>query len=191
MRVFRQNQCGWYNTGERVYHYNRTVLVKLISSSNYKRDTDRKEMRSWKKIVLSSITIGLILLAISYYSGLFFDMGVSACIIPPPPHVMVDGIASAKFFTWNDVNENGAVDEDEPVLPNVEIVYPFASPKKYTNNYGNVQTAHFKPGCACKCWEQEYVEVATPKGYRATTPLRKEMIGDNLTYMFGFVKLNP
>lgn len=150
-----------------------------------------KETKSRKKIVLSSITIGLILLAISYYSGFFFEMGVSPCIIPPPPHLMVDGIALAKVFTWNDVNENGAVDKDEPVLPNVEIVYPFASPKQYTDNFGNVETGQFKPGCACKCWEHEYVEVTTPNGYRATTPLQKEMTGDNLIYTFGFVKINP
>lgn len=150
-----------------------------------------KGLKNKKKMLLLSSLAGLFILAAGYYSGIFFAMGVSPCMIPPPPRISVDGIALAKIYTWYDRNENGIVDGSESALPNVEIIYPFSSQTKYTDNLGNAETGLFKPGCSCKCWEREYVEVATPEGYRATTALRQDLIGDNMIYQFGFVKIKP
>lgn len=160
---------------KRTKTYN-TIMFKLINC---------------KRLLLPSLAIGLLMLAALYYSGFLFYIGISPCILPPPPQIMVDGMALARVYTWYDSNENGLVDSGETALPNVTIAYPFSSPTQLTDPKGYAETGQLKPGCTCKCWQQEYVEVVAPEGYRATTPLRQNLTGDHLVYQFGFVKINP
>jgi len=140
--------------------------------------------------VISSITVGIFLISVCWYSVFFLMNAGSMDKSLLDLEVMVDGAADARIYTWVDLNENGVVDNDEPPLPYVRIDYPFSYLQR-TDDFGNASASNFKPGCESECWVDEYVEVITPEGYRATTPVRVEMTGDNLLYCFGFVKLAP
>jgi len=134
----------------------------------------------------------LALLAVGYFSGFLFFSGMPPCL--PPPGTMVDGMAEANIFTWVDLNQNGRVDPGEPPLPRVAAIHPHNHPEaaaSFTDLSGRLQTNEFKPGCACKCWQSSYVEVAVPTGYEATTPVRQVLAGPGLTYSFGFIKTTP
>lgn len=144
-----------------------------------------KSLSSRKTVFLSLAVIALILLGWGYTSGFFFERGLTPCA--PPLGVMVDGVARANVYTWLDENGNGISDPGESPLPGVEIVYPALS--KPTNEQGQAETSQFKPGCACKCWENEYVAVRAPEGYQATTPLRLELTGETGLYSFGFERV--
>jgi hypothetical protein len=109
-----------------------------------------------------------------------------------PPNVAVDGYAISKVHTFIDINEDGKADPNEPPLPKVKITYPYLMEKSpYTDNIGNITTFVFKAGCNCKCWEGEFVQVAIPVGYQATTPIRKYLTDNDLLFEFGFVNRNP
>lgn len=142
-------------------------------------------------IILSGVL--LLILGVGYFTGFFFFSGITPCL--PPPGIAVDGIALARVYTWVDNDRNGVIGTNETALPNVEIKYPPSysdfSNKTSTNNNGRALTRMFKPGCVCKCWENEYVEVVVPQGFHPTTPVRKELTGDNLLYEFGFASVNP
>jgi hypothetical protein len=143
-----------------------------------------------KQFIFLLLGVMLILLGFGYSTGFFFLSGITPCL--PPPGMAVDGLASARVYTWLDINRNGSIDTDETILPNIEIKYPPSYPNNtYTGKNGRARVDMFKPGCVCNCWENEYVEVVSPNGYRPTTPLRKELTGDNLLYEFGFVTINP
>lgn len=146
-----------------------------------------KSLSSRKTAFLGIAVIALILLGWGYTSGFFFERGLTPCA--PPPGMMVDGVARASVYTWLDENGNGISDPGENPLSGVEIIYPALS--KPTNDQGQAETSQFKPGCACNCWEHEYVEVRAPKGYQATTPLRLELTGETGLYSFGFERVEP
>ncbi len=133
----------------------------------------------------------IILISIGCFSGFFFDTGITPCL--PPPNRMVDGAATARIYTWVDMNGNGLVDVGEKPLPNVEIIFPVTSSPidGKTDVSGLANTLEFKAGCACKCWKGSFVEVKPPDGYIATTPTTVELTSENPLIEFGFIKVNP
>jgi hypothetical protein len=145
-----------------------------------------------KTIIITLIT-GLaiiIIIGIGYFSGFFFDTGITPCL--PPPNYMVDGAATARVFTWMDMNFNGLVDVGEKPLANVEIIFPPSSPvNKVTDNSGSANTFDFRAGCVCKCWEGSFVKVKTPDGFRATTPTSVELTSEDPLIEIGFIKVIP
>jgi hypothetical protein len=145
-----------------------------------------------KRIIVVSILIALFLSITCCSSGFFTDfVGQARLFCFVLPGMSADGEASAKIYTWVDGNENGKIDSDEIALPNVEISYPISIPEVRTDASGNAEAGVFKPGCACNCWKDEYVEVVSPPGYHPTTPLKQDLKGDDLLYAFGFNKTNP
>jgi hypothetical protein len=89
---------------------------------------------------------------------------------------MVDGGANARVYTWMDTNGNGLVDVGEKPLPNIEIIFPPSYPdNKVTDISGLATTSEFKAGCVCNCWEEAFVKIKIPDGYRATTPTSVEL----------------
>jgi hypothetical protein len=149
-------------------------------------------IRNKRKIItFITLTAVIILIGIGYFSGFLFNSGITPCL--PPPNYVVDGVASARIYTWIDSNSNGVVNIGEKPLPNVEIIYPVASSlsDKATDNFGSANTYDFRAGCVCRCWEGSYVIVATPDGYIATTPTRVELTSDQPLLKFGFIKENP
>jgi hypothetical protein len=137
---------------------------------------------------------GIILLCIlvlfigaGYYSGFFFNIGITPCL--PPPGIRVDGYASARIFTWLDQNMNGVFDAGEVPLSGVKLEYPPANQTRViTNNDGQAETYVFKPGCVCRCWEGEYILVAIPDGYRLTGPVRYSLTENDELFSFGFIR---
>lgn len=103
----------------------------------------------------------------------------SGCFVPPG--VMVDGYAAANVETWEDLDGDGERDPEEPPLPWVKFDYD-----SMTDSHGQGTWGRFKPGCACRCWEDETIYVEVPYGYRATTPIGVGLTGNHLTYAFGF-----
>ncbi len=102
--------------------------------------------------------------------------------------MLADGYASSNVYTWLDTNENGLADPGELPLPDVEISYPNLNK---TNKNGQARTGVFKPGCACRCWKDEYVEVVVPDGYRATTPTKIILTSRDANLQFGFKPTAP
>jgi hypothetical protein len=149
-------------------------------------------MRNKSKIITLIITASaLILIGIGYFSGFFFNSGITPCL--PPPNYKVDGVATARIYTWIDSNGNGLVDIGEKPLPNVELIYPVDSSvsDKVTDNSGSAKTADFRAGCVCNCWKGSLVIVKTPDGYRETTPTRVELTSDDSLIEIGFIKVEP
>ncbi len=144
-----------------------------------------------KRIITTFITLTavIIIFGIGYFSGFFFDTGITPCL--PPPNRMVDGAATARIYTWIDTNGNGLVDVGEKPLANVEIIFPPYSNDKVTDNSGSANTLDFRAGCACRCWKGSFVKVAIPDGYRATTPTAVELTSDDPLIEFGFIKVIP
>jgi hypothetical protein len=143
-----------------------------------------------KIITLIIITSALILIGIGYFSGFFFNSGITPCL--PPPNYVVDGVATARVYTWIDTNGNGLVDVGEKPLPNVEIIIPPSYPdNKVTDISGSATTSEFKAGCVCYCWEGSFVEIKIPDGYRATTPISVELTSEDPLVEFGFIKVTP
>jgi hypothetical protein len=147
-----------------------------------------KPIKQKKRVTVIVLCGIVILLGIGYYSGFFFFSGLTPCF--PPPGMAVDGIARGTIYTWIDSDGNGKNEPGEQPLPNVEIKYPASTNNSFTGLDGKAEAFIFKPGCACKCWKYEYVEVVTPHGYRPTTPTRKDMAGENLVYEFGFIRID-
>jgi hypothetical protein len=141
-----------------------------------------------QKIVVSIFIIGPIVLWCGwlYYSGFFFVTGITPC--SPPPNMSVDGMIRGKAYAFLDKNQNGKPDEEEEPLPNVKIAYPYELRQPITDAEGFASVGRFKPGCECKCWNDEYIEVEAIKGYCNTTPLKLDMTGDDQTYYFGFIE---
>jgi hypothetical protein len=130
---------------------------------------------------------GIILVAgviAGYISGFFFYTGITPCL--PPSGVMVDGVATAEVFTWKDTNGNGILEVGESPLPWVTIDFVFGYPPAVTDINGIGSLGKFKPGCACRCWEDESILVTVPPGYRATTPIEVSLTGQETVYSFGF-----
>jgi hypothetical protein len=105
----------------------------------------------------------------------------------PPPEMAVDGIAEATVFAWVDADADGVHDADEPPLAGVEVLMDYPFP--VTDENGMVEASEFQPGCACDCWQNVELIITVPEGYRATTPAKVMLIGPNLTYEFGFIRL--
>lgn len=95
-----------------------------------------------------------------------------------------DGEASAKVFTWEDVNQNGIPENGEPPIPYVttSILYPDI----LTNLGGQGIPTKFMPGCTENCFENETVYVKTPPGYISTTPTSYSLTGEHSIYFIGF-----
>jgi hypothetical protein len=130
----------------------------------------------------SRVTLVVIFLIILAFVGaIFFRNGI---LHIPPFGAVVDGVAVAKVVTWNDLNGNGVMDSGEPPLPwvTIEIGYP----PSLTKADGQGMATQFKPGCAYDCWSGETVSAQTPLGYRATTPTKVPLTGDDATYQIGF-----
>jgi hypothetical protein len=109
----------------------------------------------------------------------------------PPPGIAVDGEASARVKTWNDLNANGQIDTGEPVFPWVNY---YVENNSYltllTDIYGTGRDAYFMPGCTCDCWKGKSVSVRVPLGYRATTATTQPLIANDPEYDFGFIQTN-
>jgi hypothetical protein len=133
-------------------------------------------------IILGIIT--LITACYLYYSGYLFMNGITPCF--PPPTMAVDGVAGGKVFTWIDQNRNGFFETGEEPLSNVEILRPFSMEPVFTDGNGSASAYEFRPGCVCKCWEGEIMEVKKPEGFCNTTPLVQKLTGDDAIYQFGF-----
>jgi hypothetical protein len=121
-----------------------------------------------------------------YYSGYLYMNGITPC--NPPPTISVDGVAGGTAFTWIDQNRNGIFENGDEPLSNVEILQPFGMEPVFTDKTGFASVYGFKPGCVCKCWEGEIIEVKRPEGYCNTTPLIQNLTGDDAIYQFGFFK---
>lgn len=147
-----------------------------------------RSSRKWSCVILIAILVSASCMATGYFSGFFYETGLLPC--SPPPGLMVDGETAATVLTWEDLNGNGTWDSGEPPLSGVTAKLSFASRMPSsgtpTGEAGQIHLAEFRAGCACKCWEGEFVAVDVPAGYRATTPTMVELVGPNLEYSFGF-----
>lgn len=122
--------------------------------------------------------------AVGYFSGLFYFAGWMPC--SPPMWLQVDGVTSAKFVVWNDVNGNATLDSGEAAFKGVTV--KLGSEKALTDRLGNAEVWLFRPGCACKCWQEQLAGVEAPTGYYVTTSITLPLIADGETYMFGLKK---
>ncbi len=122
------------------------------------------------------------LVLIVMFVGILNFVGVAGCV--SPPGTAVDGYASAKVETWNDVDGDGEKDSNESPLPWVTIQMDYE--RSITDSGGQGTVGVFKPGCARRCWKGESVSVAVPPGYRATTMTEVDLTGAEDTYVFGF-----
>ncbi|UCC86294.1 MAG: hypothetical protein JSV81_15755 [Anaerolineales bacterium] len=102
----------------------------------------------------------------------------------PRPGVTEDGYASARVQTWHDVDGDGKRTPAESPLAWVTIQLAYES--SITDSSGQGKVGIFKAGCMRRCWEGESVSVKVPPGYRATTPLALELMGQEQAYEFGF-----
>lgn len=146
------------------------------------------DMKSHKNRLRISIAITVsvvVCVAIGYFSGIFFSLGIAIC--SPPPGIMVDGMATADVFTWHDLNSNGIQEAGEPPFPWVTVGFVSDHSPSITNDNGWGQVGAFKPGCACDCWEHESISVIIPQKYNATTATQVELTGQTEPYHFGFV----
>ena len=100
----------------------------------------------------------------------------------------VDGIATAKVFTWEDLNQNGLPDEGEPPISFVTTGMDY--PDVLTDSDGRGSPSEFIPGGCGDCSSGGIVSVKTPPGYIPTTPIQYETAGKDKTYLFGFYPEN-
>jgi len=134
--------------------------------------------RYWILILVGGLIACLLMVA--YFSGLFATDAF--CLFSPG--AAADGEATAKVLTWTDLNGNRVPDAGEPPLPWVSVQLSYDA--ELTNAVGAASLGVFKPGCACRCWEHESVQVVIPPGYRATTPTEFALKGAETLYNFGF-----
>ncbi len=136
-------------------------------------------------IVLGTIVFLPICLVVGYFSGAFYDLGITPC--SPPPGMMVDGGAFATVLAFEDIDRNGKWDAAEPALSGVEA--RVGADDQITDETGRARLMDFRAGCVCKCWEGSSVVVEVPAGYAATTPTEMPLTGHALEYAFGFRRL--
>ena len=97
---------------------------------------------------------------------------------------VVDGMAYAHVFTWEDVNRNGKQDEGEQPLPYVttNVFYSDA----FTDASGWATPSEFMAGCTENCSLGKPVAVKVPPGYKPTTPTQYIISEEDESYYFGF-----
>ena len=94
----------------------------------------------WRHLTIAVLALGAI---VGYISGFFFYTGIFPCL--PPPGMAVDGMAIAKVLTWNDLNGNSMLDNEEPPLSWVTIDFVFGYPPSITGADGKGSVGKFKP----------------------------------------------
>jgi hypothetical protein len=99
------------------------------------------------------------------------------------PGATGDGYASAEVQTWHDVDGDGERAPAESPLAWVTIQLAYES--SITDSSGQGKVGIFKAGCIRRCWEGESVSIKVPPGYRATTPVVLELMGQEHGYEFG------
>lgn len=131
----------------------------------------------WYSVGIGSALVIALAVAIGHFSGIFHTTDFRT----------VDGSADANVLVWEDVNGNGMRDPGEQPLSQITVSLGYAV--DVTDSNGRASVWVFKPGCASRCWDGEFVSVETPFGYEATTPTQVELTGSGRTYAFGFAPL--
>jgi len=146
--------------------------------------TGTSKKATFTTILIIAILIGLFI-AIGYYSGLSYFIGLTPC--NPPAWVVVDGVATQKVFAFYDENQNGLFEENtERALPNITI--KLSGETARTGDKGRATIYVYKEGCACKCSKGETLDVILPEGWQTTTPTQYKLTGKEDTILLGFYR---
>ena len=135
-----------------------------------------------------ALLIGLLLplsMGVLWYSGVLFEAGILSCF--PPPHVIVDGYVSAQVVVWQDLDQDGQRDDQEPPIAGVKA--RIISSEVMTDSDGVAQVVEFKSGCACRCWKSARISIEVPTGYEPTTQISYDLTGQDLPYAFGLASV--
>jgi hypothetical protein len=151
-------------------------------------------MSNSSQLILKSalMTIAAILLLVA--------IGFGGLVLLIRSNSLADCSWNGKAVAWNDINQNGSPDPDEPALP--EVMIHVADIENglidvaygpVTNERGVASLEVFMPGCPNVDFE---VYVDTPPGYILTTSERIHVKQDLFgaldratTYYFGFAKI--
>ncbi len=134
--------------------------------------------------ILIFFLVVIVLAVLLYFSGIPYFTNLTPCY--PPPWVSEDGVATAEVHVFYDANQNGAHDDGERSLPNIQVNMGPEFAITDENGLGTVYL--FKEGCPCKCSRNETLNIQVPSGWAATTPTQILLTGEDVISNFGLIK---